>query len=524
MVGALRIAARNKYRQKWGVIKKTVIEDLLVSSGFSATTIVDHTMVEQVAKALQADGYMYGWLSRKGRTPELTYRMVDVRRTGMAGWMKVIGQPEDPPRTFARRVMDSLRTQVKAADLARDCSARRDRGDFKRARDRAYKAFELYPNHPAAAMCLSYVFEATRQGPDSIIWAYEKAAKGDSLYLLAWENLARQYQRRGDTARAVNAFAKQLRAHPDDQDIRYTVAAGYIATKNYARGRQIIEEGLRRDPDNLKFVGLKARGCFEGAMWDCALEALTQQYELDSSLVGDTSFYQQVFAIARQVRDTAAMLRWASEGLQYAPNSLPFWRARATLLQRAGVQDSALMAFERLIELDPADALTLLTVTTIHARELKIDSATPLDTAALTELEGLLERLGGLSKDTTVIMRVAGMYYTTGQKLVQLQIDIPLGVSWLEKAQSYDWQNKVTAPANFWIGFGLFVVARAMDTEILDSESCSQIGEYQQVLNRGFQAMTAGRSVAPKNADQLLSVYRQLRARPAQFRQAYKCK
>ncbi len=523
LVRYIRTEAQNKYRQKWEVIKNDVIEDLLVSSGFAATTIVSEVMVEQVAKALQADGYAYGWLNRVGPVPQLTLRMVDVRRTGLSGWMTVTGQPGDPPKSLAGRVMDSLRTQVKAADFAKECSTRRDRGDFKRARDRANKAFEIYRNHPSAAMCLSYVFEANQQGSDSLIWAYEKATKGDSLNMRAWENLARQYQRRGDTVKAVDAFAKQLRANPDDQDIRYQVAAGYITTRDYFRARDIIDEGLRRDPSNARFVGLKARGCFDGALWDCALEAMTQQYELDSALTGDTLFYPRIFALASQIRDTAAMLRWASEGLEYSPSSIPFWRARALLLQRAGVQDSALMAYERLIELDEHDERSLLTVATLHARALQIDTITPLDTAALNKLDGLLQRLSQLSHDTTVMTRVAGMYYTPGQKLVQMQIDIPRGIVWLEKAQQYDWQNKVTNPANFWIGYGLFYVVRPMDQQILESESCSAIGEYQRLINKGFEALTAGRVVAEKAADGLLGVYRQLRGRPAQFREAY-CK
>jgi len=523
LVRLIRTEAQNKYRHKWEVIKNDVIADLLVSSGFSATTIVSDVMVEQVAKALSADGYVSGWLSREGPVPQLTMRMVDLRRTGLSGWTTVTGQPGDPPQSFAGRVMDSLRTQVKAADFARECSTRRDRGDFKRARDRANKAFEIYRNHPAAAMCVSYVFEANQQGSDSLIWAYEKATKGDSLYMRAWENLARQYQRSGDTVKAVHAYAQQLRANPDNQDIRYTVAAGYIATKDYFKGRDIIDEGLRRDPSNARFLALKARGCFEGALWDCALEALTQQYDLDSSLAGDTAFYPRILALANRVGDTVAALRWASEGLKYSPNSIPFWRARAALLQRSGVEDSALMAYERMIELDERDERTLVRVTTLYSRALKIDSITPLDTAAVSKVDGLLQRLGRLSQDTTVMTRIAGMYYTTGNKLVQLQVDVPLGVEWLEKAKQYDWQNRVTDPANFWIGYGLFYIVRPMDQQILESESCSQIGEYQRLINKGFEALTAGRVVAEKAADGLLAVYSQLRGRPAQFREAY-CK
>ncbi len=126
MTEFLRTRVQNKFRHKWNVIGQDVIEDLLVSSGFPANTIIESAMVDQVARSLQARGYMYGVLKRQGATPAAVYRMVDLTRSGLSGWMTVQGQPGDPPRAFADRVADSLDNQVRAADLAKECDARRD--------------------------------------------------------------------------------------------------------------------------------------------------------------------------------------------------------------------------------------------------------------------------------------------------------------------------------------------------------------------------------------------------------------
>ncbi len=524
LVDILRNRLQNKFRHKWQVIKGEQIQELLVSSGFDPNAIIEAGMVGQVAQALQSHGYIYGSFSRNSNTPFATFRLVDVRRSGLSGWMNVQGQPGDPPRAFAERVADSLQNQVKAADFAKECVARRDRSDFRRARQAAERAFQLYPDHPSAAGCVSYVFEATRQPPDSLIWAYEKMTRGDSLNIRAYADLARLYQRTGDTAKAVDAFARQLAANPGNMDMVYSLAAGYIVLKNYERARQVLDEGLAIDPENLKLIGLKGRGCFEGELWVCALEAMTSQYELDSALVGDTMFYGRMFAIAGTVGDTAAVLRWASEGVKYQPNNLRFWRTRAALLQSRGDSAGALEAYHRLVELDSSDVRSTLTVAIALNAEFTVDTLTPLDTAALDQIRGLLEKLRSLSQDTGVVMAVGVEYLKLAQKIVQGQRDLLLGLELAERALEYDWRGVYSATANFWKGYALYLLAYPMDQQILASKSCRQIPLYEQRVLQAIEALTAAQaSRLAETANQFLPTLQQLRGRPTTFREAFKC-
>ena len=522
MTRELRIRAQNKFRHKWQVITEEVVADLLVNSGFAPTTIVGADMVEQLARPLQAHAYVYGWLRRNAATPVATYRMVDVSRTGLSGWMTVMGQPGDPPRSFADRIADSLDNQVRAADLAKECNMRRDRSEFRRARDAADRAFQFYANHPSTAVCLAYVFQGLQQSSDSLIWAYEKNTRGDSSDMRAWERLSREYQRAGDTASAVAAFAKQLDANPDDGDMRYNLAAGYVVTRSYEQARQVLDEGLRRDPTSLRFVTLKARACQEGELWGCALEALTRQYELDSTLVGDTTHYPRMFALAGQVGDTAAMLRWATLGLQYQPRSIGFLRARATLLRQGGHLDSALVVYERLVELDSTDLSSVLTVVQALNEQFTIDSLTPVDTAALARIGGLLVHILTLSRDPNVITTVGGEYLKIAQKYGQAQNDWNAVIRYTELALANDPRGLLNAAANFWLGFGVFsITVPHMDQQIMASRSCPAIDAYERNLRRATQALTAGRSVAPETVDQFLGYLQQFAERPGLLRQSF---
>jgi tetratricopeptide (TPR) repeat protein len=524
---AIRSRMESRLRHKLRVVKDELIDELLVTSGFQPGRIIEPAMAPQVARALQADAYVVGRVDRDGPTPMGEFRLVDQRRSGLSGWMKVQGQPGDPPRAFADRVVDSLSNQIKAAEHARDCSARRDRGDFRRARERADRAFELYANHPSAAICVSYVFEATRQPAESLIWVLEKATVGDPELLRAWEDLARQYMQKGDTAQAVDAFSRQLQANPDDADIRLTVASGYIAIKDYAEARDVLNEGLERDASNLRFVQLKSRACFDGELWECALEAMAQQYELDSALVGDSEFYPRIFGVAQTVGDTAAMLEWSGEAVRRLPESILLWKARASALKDAGFADSAVAAYERLVELDGNDLISVLAAASILVDEVKIDTMTALDTAKLFRAGRLLDRLTSSTTDTTLVMNSALLYFRPGRQLVQSRRDhvdeLAVGVDWLDKSLQYDWMNRLTNQANFFLGLGIFFLAADMDSKIVESKSCEEVEEYSALLNRGIQAMNVGAAVSQQTADQILNLYKRYEGRPPTFRRAFKC-
>jgi len=410
MTDQLRRRVSNKFRHKWQVIGKDVINELLVNSGFDTLTIVDPAMAEQFARPLQAHAYVYGQLERNGATPIGRFRMVDVSRSGLSGWMTVMGQPGDPPRSFADRVADSLENQVDAADRAKECNMRRDRSEFRRARIAADRAFEIYENHPSAAQCLAYVFQGMQADNDSLIWVYEKSTRGDSLNMRAWEDLSRAYMRDGDTASAVTAMDRRLEANPTDTLLRAQYAAGLQVSGDIDRALEVLDEGLRQVPDSRRFVRMKAATCEQAERWDCVLESRTQLYSMDTTLIGDTQFYPAMLALATTVEDTTAMLRWATLALEYEPTEMRYLLTRAVLLTQMGHTDSALAVHERIVEQDPSNLNSAIAVVQAHREAFTVDSTTPVDTAALNRLEAELTNLLSVSDNPGVVTTVGGAY------------------------------------------------------------------------------------------------------------------
>ncbi len=565
----LRGRLEGKSRRQLTVITKDKIGEALEASGFGRDALLDESASKQLAQFLQSDAYIVGRLE-KNPTPKADIHLFDLRgRSGLSGWVHVTGPKGVPAKQFAAIVADSLDPQIRAAEATRDCLDRRDKRDFIGAKERARKAFESVPNHPAAATCLAVVFEALKDPPDSLIPVYQKAVKGDSLNMRAWEALGRTYQAKGthgDSLKAADAFLRQLQADPGDSKLRTGIAALLITLKEYAHARDVLDEGSGKNPGDLQALQLKARACEEGGLWKCLIEALAAQYQLDSSLVGKVDFYGKILGAAQRAADSAAVLKWSGEAVKRLPNEIAFWRARADALKAAGRQDSALAAYRRVADLDKTDYRAPLQIVQIYLDRVKIDSTAPLDGTArarvesrvdslvqrrlvpaakrdsvlksmfkqeyvrqltdqLDPVDSLLQRVAALrSADTTVSENVAVMYFKPGTELVQKHVSFPLGARWLEQSLKYDVRKQLLTQAKFFLGLAYFFPLPDFDTQLRVKKSCDMVAQEAETVAKAKDALTAGASVSPQTANQLLQYIGQFEQLIPQYRQAYKCR
>jgi tetratricopeptide (TPR) repeat protein len=521
----LRSRLEGKTRRQMSVITKDRIGEALEASGFSREALLDLAASEQLARFLQADAYIVGRLERND-APRVHLRLVDLRRTGLSGWVHFSALAGATPRDIGQGLADLMDPHLRAANSARECVDRRDRRDFTGAKERARRAFESVPNHPAAAMCLAIVFEAAREPADSQILALEMAVKGDSTNTRAYEMLGRQYQVKGDTLKAAEIYQQQLAADPTDSRLRTGIVALLITQKQYQRAVELLDEGLQTNPTDVQSLQLKARACKDGSLWPCLLEANSALYELDSSLTGNVQFYGETIGAAQSANDTTAQLRWTGEAVQRVPDNATFWRARAAALKTKGMDDSALVAYARIAQLDPADIGSPLQIAEIRLARVVIDTTVPLDTTTLTQVDSLLQRVIALRStpvDTAVWMNVAARYFQPGAQLVQKRVSFPLGVAWLEKALQYDVRRQLGAQANFFIGLGIFFQLGDVDAQLRETKSCALVTQEAEMVATAKAAMTAGASVQQTLASQILQYLAQYEGLTPSYKQSFKC-
>jgi len=520
---------RSGMRNQMMVFRDEVICEVLTQSAYSCDAVLGAADADRLARALQSDAYIVGTVWHENATPQARLHIIDIARSGFSGWTEVQGTEGDSPRAFAETIVDSLENQVSAAQYARECSDRMGNGDFQRARERAERAFRLYPNHPSAAMCAEVVSEALREPPDSQIAYLERAVRGDSLLTRAWERLGRLHNQKGDSVQALAAFSRQSMIDETNRELRMGVIAGLIMLREHQRAADLADVWLERNPTDMGMLQAKERACVEGGLWECALGTLQTEYEMDSSLVGDTVFYQKVVGVAQAAGEVEGMLHWTTVAVTEAPDAVSLWRAHAGALAEAGrtdsiMKDSMVTVYRHVLALDPTDFRSALRGAHALLDDLTIDPLTSLDTARLLAGGLFLERATTASRDTSVLMDAAVLYYQKGRALVESRKQVALAVDWLKRARDFDVLQRLAQQTNFFLAYGLFQHIYEFDQQVTETQSCELVQEEAQMIADGIQATQIGAPIAPAAADQFLTQFRNFeQQRIPTLRRAYEC-
>src|SRR2546425_2579712 len=102
---------------------------------------------------------------------------------------------------------------------------------------------------------------------DSLLAAYQRAAKGDSLNATAWENIAHVYQQKGDTLKAIDALTHELAGEPHHIQLPLGIAGMFRPQKQYERAHTIPHDALAQKPQQQRVPGVPPRICPQGQLW-----------------------------------------------------------------------------------------------------------------------------------------------------------------------------------------------------------------------------------------------------------------
>ena len=196
-------------RYKVVVVTKAKLCEALTASGFPCDGLLDDQQARQLARFLQVQAYVTGSLTRSAGNLTANVRVIDIGSSGMAATFVINNGNPGTPQALAEAIAQRLNTIIRASEQARECTTNRQRGQFQRALAAAQKALTIDPTSAGAHLCIATVYEAQRMPVDSIIAASERALKGDPYNSTALENIARGYQQKGDTLKAIDAFVRQ---------------------------------------------------------------------------------------------------------------------------------------------------------------------------------------------------------------------------------------------------------------------------------------------------------------------------
>ena len=535
------------------VVPKAKLCEALKASGFPCDGLLDDQQARQLARFLQVHAYLTGTFAKNGSELKADVHLIDISSSGMSGGFTVTNGNPGTAAALADLIAQKVATIVRISEPIRNCNDERKKGQFARARVEAQKALAADPNSTGAWLCIATIYEAQRMTIDSVIAASERALKGDSLNGTALENIARGYQQKGDTLKALEAFIQQLRGEPRNTQKRLGITQLLRQMKQYDRAIAVLDEGLKVTPGDPQLLEMELTICNEAGKFTCSSHVFYQKAQHDTALWADTTFLKPAIGAAQQASDTVALDFFTAAAVRHFPNNASFIRTRAAAFELAGKPDSVLAYYRRALTIDPNDVSTSLQIAktlidravwdTVQARQLRERK----DSIALRTLQLAfamrvdsarpLLRPGLVSADSMQRLAAAVIMLTGGSKLAQaaaydhayiwldtlLQVVAPKSAS-----DTVGPRFQVRINASFWYGLSSVLTLNKPYQEVSklkasDRDRCERAKALYDRIERTKAALTLGRRVHPPTADQMLGFVAQYEKAIPQVRRAFKC-
>ena len=547
---AVRDRVNALVKNKVLVVPKAKLCEALAQSGFPCNGLLDDQQARQLARFLQVHAYTTGSFVKSGTNLTADVEMLDIGSSGISGRFTATNGNPGTAAALAETIAQRVASVVRISEPVRNCNDERKRGAFNRARSEAQKALTLDPNSTGAWLCIATIFEAQRMPIDSMIAANERALKGDSLNGTALENLAQRYMQKGDTLKAMEMYIRQLRGEPRNTQKRLGVAQQLRQMKQYERGVETLDEGLKVLPGDAQLLDMKLTICTDASMYRCSSQVWVAKFAHDTALRSDTTALKPAIGAAQQASDTQALALFTEAAYRHFPSNVSYIRARAGAFELAGKTDSAMAYYKKALTIEPNDVGTSLQIAKAMVDAAVWDTAVvnripKSDTAALNRLRGAFAvkvdsakpylRPGLSSPDSTQRLAAAVIMLTGGSKLAQAGA-YPGAYRWLDTlltlippktpADTLGPKQQVRINASFWYGLSSVLTLNGPYQDMTKAKGASRCPQAHSVfdrLTRTKNALLLGRRVHPPTADQMLGFVAQYeRAKPS-VQRAFKC-
>jgi len=534
-------------RYKVQVIPKPKLCEALKASDYPCDVLLDETQANQLGRFLSVNAYTIGTLERSGGTITATIRVRDIGSSGMAALFTLSSSNPGTAASVGEAIAQRLNNVVRAAEQARECEEQRKKSQFSKAVDGARKALAIEPNLPAAHICIATVYEAQHMPLDSLLGAYQRAAKGDSLNATAWENIAHVYQQKGDTLKAIDALTHELAGEPHNIQLRLGIAELLRQQKQYERAKAILDDGLAKNPNEQRFLEFRQRICIEGELWRCVLDGFVDVTRNDTSKLADTTVLKAALGAAQQISDTQQLLFFSRAAVRHFPKSAAFWKTLGSAYDLKAQKDSSVWAYKQSLKIEPTDVKASLLVArgivegstwdTAQANKLKSDTAGlhAVRNAFADRIDSAKAYLAPAlsSADSTDRLSASVFMLTAGSKLAQAGA-YDRAYPWLDQllqlvalrtpADTVGPRQQIRLQASFWYGVSSVASLTGPYTAMVKSKSCTEAKAFDDRLVRTKDALIFGARVHPPTANQMLQNVAKFEAVMPQVKKQFKCK
>ncbi len=208
---------------------------------------------------------------------------------------------------------------------------------------------------------------------DSSLAAFEAIVRQDPEQEQAIKNLANIYWEQGEEDLHTAKYEQLLELRPENPEYREHLMALYQRAGNRAGVQRLLEEQAEVDPGNAEVQRRLAALYREGGDREAQLTALETAVELDPTNLSNLEQLARIYAIDLNRPVDATRLYGMIVDIQ--PENPVAWQVWGRYLNTTGQPDSAVVALERSLELDPSQAGTYSELALVLSDRQRYDEA-----------------------------------------------------------------------------------------------------------------------------------------------------
>ena len=340
-----KVSAEFPVKQLW-VVPTADINSTLSGSGFPTDEALSANDARELARALRADTYVEGTVTKTSNGVRVNPRLVLTRDNSLT---QPLGSVEaGNVGGAASQIAKEMKSALKQLDAESKCVTAFRAKDYQGAVAAARAGVAAYPKSTIARACIANAYSAMKLPPDSIIAVSKEILAIDSTNRTALGLIAPAYQAKGDTAAAIDAWTTLVSTDPGNTRVVEPVVSAIAASGQAARAVPIINKAVAENPGDPRLLDLQFRLLRAAKDWKGAIRAGEDMVKTDTSLA-DTAYFLRIadaYASDSQPQKASEAI---SRGVAKFPNNTDLRLYQVQLLRGAGQTQQAEQSLRQLL-------------------------------------------------------------------------------------------------------------------------------------------------------------------------------
>lgn len=480
------------------VIPKTDISGTLEAAGFPTTEALSATDASTLAKALRADEYLEGTVTKNGSTYRIESVLVVPRG------LELLRQPLGPSEAGnMTAVASGVGKEIKAAraqlDGEKKCYALAREKKYAEAIAAGYAGVAAYPKATVARACILNAMFAAKAPNDSVLKVAAEMLAIDPRSRTALSLAAPAYMAKGDTTQAINTWSKLVSIDPGNTRVVEPVVSQIAASGRAPLAVPIIDAAVKENPGDSRLLDLQFRLLLAARDWKRAIAAAESAVQTDTALA-DTTYFTRLAGAYTADSQPAKAAETVSRGIAKFPNNANLYVLQSQTLRAAGQTQQSVEAIRRALAINPK----------IERGWLQLAQA-QVDMNQFTEAVASL-RSGAQAGDSLApafALSIGNQRYKAGVASRKAE-DFQTALTILTFADSITTAPEGKAQAKFLTGVAALQLGQIQLNAAREAKSCPMAKQAQDNLVIAQVNLPAGGRFAPEPTKQALGALGQL--------------